>query len=145
MINRSRSFPLPDDLRAALAPHFPDHDLCRVLIHQSIPWHVRRFARVAPEAYTSGNHIYFAPGKYDPSSVEGIATIAHELTHSQQYKKYGRFRFRLRYLKYYFENKRKRMDDYNAYEQIPFEREAYDKEREIIEYLKARGGRGVLQ
>src|ERR1044071_981883 len=89
MFNRTNSSPLPSSLKTILTPCFPDHDLSLVMIHQSIPWYVRRFARVTPAAYTSGNNIHFAPGQYDPNSLNGIATIAHELAHAQQYKKYG--------------------------------------------------------
>jgi hypothetical protein len=32
-------------------------------------------------AYTAGNHIVFAQGRFDPSSREGQQTLAHELTH----------------------------------------------------------------
>jgi len=41
---------------------------------------VQRGAR----AFTYKNHIAFAPGAYDPSSPEGEALIAHELTHVLQ-------------------------------------------------------------
>jgi Domain of unknown function (DUF4157) len=139
MSKRTSSSPLPDSLRAILTPCFPHHDLSRVIIHQSIPWYVRSFARVTPAAYTSGNNIHFAPGQYDPNSLNGITTIAHELTHAQQYSKYGRLRFQLKYLAFYLTNKRRGMGDCEAYEGIPFEREAYEKEREVKEYLKAQG------
>ncbi len=35
-------------------------------------------------AYTQGNHIQFAPGKYDPSSQSGQRLLGHELTHVVQ-------------------------------------------------------------
>jgi len=49
-------------------------------------------------AYTNRNHIYFAPGRYNPDSLEGIAMIAHELSHCAQYKSYGTWRFRALYV-----------------------------------------------
>ena len=39
---------------------------------------------LAADAYTVGRDIYFAAGKYAPSSQEGKHLLAHELTHTQQ-------------------------------------------------------------
>jgi hypothetical protein len=36
------------------------------------------------DAYTVGNHIYFAEGKYRPESPEGAELLVHELTHVEQ-------------------------------------------------------------
>ena len=136
MFNRASSFPLPDNLKEVFTPYFSDHDLSRVTIHLSMPWYVRKFAKVTPGAYTSGNKIYFAPGHYDPNTVNGIASIAHELTHIQQYREYGKFRFRLKYLAFFFKNKSRQLEDAEAYKGIPFEKEAYDKQQEIKKYLE---------
>lgn len=35
-------------------------------------------------AYTRGNHIHFAPGRYDPISLSGQRLLGHELTHVVQ-------------------------------------------------------------
>ena len=140
MLNRPRSFPLPEDLKTVLTPHFPDQDLSRIVIHLSIPWYVRKFARITPAAYTSGNKIHFAPGKYDPNSVNGIARIAHEITHTRQYHQYGKVRFRVKYLAFFFKNKRRHLCDDEAYEAIPFEREAYEKAANVKRQLQAAGG-----
>lgn len=35
-------------------------------------------------AFTVGNHVAFAPGRYQPGSIEGDALFAHELTHVLQ-------------------------------------------------------------
>lgn len=134
---RSESFRLPPDLRELLAPHFPDFDLRRIVIHLYIPRRVKMFAVINPAAYTSGNHIYFAPDSYDPETIEGVALIAHEITHSAQYKTYGKVRFQLLYLMHYLANKKKGMNDADAYEAIPFEIEARAKEREVLDWLKA--------
>ena len=139
MFNTSSSFPLPDNLKAVLTPHFSDHDLSRVVIHLSIPWYVRKFAKITPAAYTSGNKIYFAPNQYDPSTVDGIASIAHEITHVEQYRKYGKLRFRVKYLAFFLKNKRKQMEDSEAYEGIAFEKEAFEKAEEVKKYLKTEG------
>jgi hypothetical protein len=36
------------------------------------------------EAMTVGSHVFFAPGRYNPGTVEGQKLIAHELTHVLQ-------------------------------------------------------------
>ena len=38
------------------------------------------------DAITAGNHIFFAPGKYNPESRQGQALLVHELTHVRQQK-----------------------------------------------------------
>jgi hypothetical protein len=36
------------------------------------------------QAFTYQNHIFFAPGQYQPNSGQGLSLIAHELTHMMQ-------------------------------------------------------------
>jgi len=36
------------------------------------------------EAFTIGQHVYFAHGRYNPQSARGLGVIAHELTHVRQ-------------------------------------------------------------
>ena len=139
MLTSPSSFPLPDNLKTVLTPHFPEQDLSQIVIHLSIPWYVRKFARITPAAYTSGNNIHFAPGKYDPDSVNGIARIAHEITHTQQYSQYGKIRFRVKYLAFFFKGKNEHLSDDEAYETIPFEKEAYEKAANVMKHLQAEG------
>ena len=40
-------------------------------------------------AITFGEHIYFKPGRYHPLDPEGLALLAHELTHVLQYRQKG--------------------------------------------------------
>jgi hypothetical protein len=40
--------------------------------------------RYQAEAVTVKDHIFFAPGRFNPSSVDGQKLIAHELTHVMQ-------------------------------------------------------------
>jgi hypothetical protein len=40
--------------------------------------------QVAADAFTTGTHLHFAPGLYDPSSSAGERLLAHELTHVVQ-------------------------------------------------------------
>lgn len=42
---------------------------------------------VSARAYTSGDHVVFASGAYDPGSREGLRTIAHELVHVGQQRR----------------------------------------------------------
>ena len=137
------SLTLPRHVRDLLAPYFPGHDLSAIRIHKRLPWHVKRFAPINLWAYTSGNKIFFAKDRYDPHSSEGIALIAHEITHCCQYEQYGSFRFRLAYLKYYFDAKRAGMSDEQAYVNIPFEIEAHEKALRVSEDL-AKLGQGHL-
>lgn len=85
---------LPDYIKALLAPYFPELDLEDICICEGIP----RYVPMNAAAYANRNHIYFAHGRYDPDSLEGIALIAHELTHCAQYKYYGVWRFRVLYV-----------------------------------------------
>lgn len=85
---------LPDYVKKLLAPYFPEIDLEDVSICEGIPWYVLMNAA----AYTDRNQIYFAPGHYDPDSLEGIALIAHELAHCAQYKHHGVWKFRVLYI-----------------------------------------------
>lgn len=36
------------------------------------------------QAFTYQNHIFFAPGQYQPNTTKGLSLIAHELTHMMQ-------------------------------------------------------------
>ena len=38
---------------------------------------------------TLGDNIHFSKGAYDPSTLRGITLLAHEITHSQQYRAVG--------------------------------------------------------
>ena len=39
------------------------------------------------KAYTQGNHIHFAPGKFNPTDPEGLKMLKHELKHVQQQRR----------------------------------------------------------
>jgi hypothetical protein len=130
---------LPSDVQILLARHFPDFDLRRVRIHIGIPSHVRLFAAITAAAYTSGDDLYFAPGVYDTTTIEGLALIAHEIAHSVQYKRYGKIKFQLLYLMHYLANKKRGMSDAQAYEEIPFEKEARAKEFAVFRWLETEG------
>jgi hypothetical protein len=41
-------------------------------------------SRIHARAYTDGNDLHFAPGRFDPNSPDGLALLGHELTHVVQ-------------------------------------------------------------
>ncbi len=73
---------LPASARAFLEPRFGT-DFGGVRVHTG-----ERAARVAVKlgarALTYLNHVFFAPGAYDPGGADGLRLLAHELTHVVQ-------------------------------------------------------------
>jgi hypothetical protein len=128
--------PLPDCTKAALSPYFSKETLDSVDVQMGIP----KYVRGTPDAYTSGNTIYFSDGYYNPGTSAGIALIGHETTHVQQYATVPFFR--TRYLGQYARNRAKGMSDYDAYRNISFESDAFAKEAQIAADLKAKFGEG---
>ncbi|WP_243877956.1 DUF4157 domain-containing protein [Streptomyces sp. SUK 48] len=82
---RSPGRPLDDpvrgDMEARLGADFSD-----VRVHTGRAAH-KSAAAVSAEAYTSGSHIVFREGGYDPSSAAGRTVLAHELTHVVQQRR----------------------------------------------------------
>jgi hypothetical protein len=77
---------LSECVKKLLAPYFPDLDLNKISLHpDGIPGYVPG----DPDGYTEWNDIYFKKGQLNQNSANGIQLIAHELFHSNQYKKYG--------------------------------------------------------
>ncbi len=66
---------LPASVRRRLE-RLLDADLTSVRVYVS-----SRATMVGAVAYTRGEQVVFAPGRYDPYSVEGYARLAHEMTH----------------------------------------------------------------
>jgi hypothetical protein len=79
--------PVPAPVREVLQPRL-GHDLSSVRIHAG-PEAAGSALGLRAAAYTVGNQIAFAPGRYDPGSGEGRALIAHELTHVVQQARSG--------------------------------------------------------
>ena len=69
---------LPDDVRVRMESFFAA-DLSMVRIHIG---HLA--VAMGCHAFTFGNHIYFAPGQFNPSTIEGMQMLGHELTHVLQ-------------------------------------------------------------
>lgn len=67
--------PLPGPIRQQMETAFRT-DFRSVRIHEG-----REAAAIGANAFTRGEHLYFAPGMYRPESREGQQRIGHELTH----------------------------------------------------------------
>ena len=88
------------------------------------------FARTEIGAITLGRVIYFRMlEQYDPHSPWGLAFLAHELKHVEQYEKDGWPKFYAQYLWAYA---------FHGYgESVPFEAEAYEFQRHVQAHLIA--------
>lgn len=127
----TKALPLPAHVQEILAPYFPTFDLAQIRIHEGIPWYVTMDAT----AYTDGNNIFFKPGAFDPDSLEGIALIGHEVTHSVQFQTYGKWHFRTRYLTNWSQQYKEQRNFNHAYYNIEFEIEARAMEERIYQDL----------
>lgn len=82
VVGRAGGRPLDDPVRADMEGRF-GQDFSGVRVHTD--GQASESARsVNAHAYTVGNDIVFAGGRYDPDSSTGQRTIAHELTHVVQ-------------------------------------------------------------
>jgi hypothetical protein len=82
---RSGGAPLPTALLAKMEAAF-GADFSSVRVHVG-----PQAARIGAIAFTTGNDLYFAPGRYQPDSVQGQQLIGHELAHVIQQRQ-GRVR-----------------------------------------------------
>lgn len=80
-----RGQPLPQALLAKMERAFRA-DLSAVRVHVG-----PQPSRIGALAFTTGNDIYFSPGRYQPETVHGQQLIGHELTHVIQQRE-GRVR-----------------------------------------------------
>ncbi len=74
--------PLPEATRSFFESRF-GRDLAAVRLH-SDPGAVGLATRFHAHAFTRGQHIFFAPGRYQPDTPAGRRLLAHELTHTLQ-------------------------------------------------------------
>lgn len=78
----SRGTALPASLQAFFSQRL-QYDFSQVKIHTGTQ--AQQSAKsIRAQAYTYGNHIVFASGKYRPGTTEGRKLLAHELTHVMQ-------------------------------------------------------------
>jgi Domain of unknown function (DUF4157)/D-alanyl-D-alanine carboxypeptidase len=80
---RSTGEPLDADTRRWFEPRL-GMDLGHVQVHHDTPQATSTAREVRASAYTVGQHIVFADGKYAPSSPTGREVLAHELSHVAQ-------------------------------------------------------------
>lgn len=79
--NEGDSSKMPDDVKTKMESAFGT-DFSDVKIHQNSD----KATSLGAQAFTQGNHIYFAPGYYDPENQKGQKLLGHELTHVLQQK-----------------------------------------------------------
>ena len=87
----------------------------------------KRFANTEISAITLGHTIHIRkPEKYNPHTPSGLALLAHEIKHVEQYEQ-GRLRFYPRYLGDYIRG---------GYKKVRFETEAYAFDQMVENHLK---------
>lgn len=96
-------------------------------------WFVKHVLRQG--ALTFSPFIFFGASPYDPDDSDSVALLAHELKHVEQYRRYGRAGFLLRY----FRDLAGRRFRYST--DLPLEREAYSLQDDVARRL-ARGESG---
>ncbi len=77
-----RGTPLPAASRAFFEPRL-GHDFSQVRVHTDAPA-TQLAHRVGAEAFTTGQHIVFGAGRFQPETPSGRRLLAHELTHVVQ-------------------------------------------------------------
>jgi len=89
-----------------------------------------RYIATRRTAITLGHFIIFTkPQYYDPSSIQGLALLAHELKHVEQYRREGLLRFLWQYLSHWLKV------GYDL-DRHPYEKEAYDFQKQVKKRLK---------
>ncbi|ACV36912.1 SH3 type 3 domain protein [Candidatus Accumulibacter phosphatis] len=84
---RGQGEPLSEDVRARMEGQL-GHDFSQVRIHQDSRAH-QLCRHLGALAFTTGNDIFFARGRYQPNSKAGLALLAHELAHVVQHQDCG--------------------------------------------------------
>ena len=110
-------------------------DFGRVRIHQDFL--ARRITRrLKARAVTIGNRIFMSPGE-DPGDYPfGFLLMAHELVHVVQYRSQGFLPFLVKYFWDLGRGLLKGKRTFEAYRAVPAERQAFDIEAEIREWVK---------
>jgi hypothetical protein len=104
-----------------------------------LPWFTK-FAPIEPGAITFGDRIYFAPGKFDPATPDGLARIAHEITHSEQYAQQGFVPFIGHYVSQFGRNFLHEWNGEKAYNAIEAEKAASEMEKTVLNDFTNGGG-----
>lgn len=82
LIRRSVGLPLPAEIARRMGELF-GHDFSGVRVHTGTQAQQASQA-LSADAFALGSDVFFAQGRYDPSSPRGIALLGHELTHVAQ-------------------------------------------------------------
>jgi hypothetical protein len=138
---------LPEHVKEILRPYFDKDLLNNIRVHpKGLPPMSDLGGIKNKGAITLGNDVYFLPGQYDPMTIEGITRIAHELAHSEQVadNRLGLPGFVLKYLGDFAGGYVKHPDVNDAYENIPYEREAVAKAYNVGQDLFNRFHRNEL-
>lgn len=80
MRQKSGGLPLPSDVRAKMETAF-SADFSDVRVHVG-----HEATSLGAIAYTWGTNIHFAPGQYNPHTIQGQKLLGHELWHVLQQK-----------------------------------------------------------
>lgn len=70
---------MPDEVKAKMEKFF-ETDFSQVRVHTGSS----TAGEVGASAYAQGDHVHFAPGRYEPSSARGRQLLGHELAHVVQ-------------------------------------------------------------
>jgi hypothetical protein len=132
---------LPQHVKDILVSYFPKDLLDNIRIHTGLP-PITKLGIEHPEAFTLGNDVYIAPGKYDPTTIAGLKLLAHEITHSQQVaaEPLGLPGFAAKYIGDYLVDRASGNDKNASYGHLGYEQEAYKNAKDIEENLKERFG-----
>lgn len=112
--------------------HLEEPDLWRIRGPKTLIAHATLYKRAS--GITLGRHVYI---RRDLASAQGalpLTLVVHEVAHVAQYVQQGSVRFLARYLTDYARNLKSGMPDYEAYLNIPHEREARRAEAYIERY-----------
>jgi hypothetical protein len=114
-----------------LRPWFPDTplDSVRIVTTGPVCWFVRRVLQQG--AMTMAPFIFYGRDAFDTVEPRGIALLAHELKHIEQYRQMGHLRFLARYL---FDLARAR---FRYSRDLPLEAPAYLLQRQVREALES--------
>jgi Domain of unknown function (DUF4157) len=74
---------LPGATRTYMESQFGNQNFSGVRVHNDANAHSLSH-RLGAEAFTVGNDIFFGANRYNPNSLSGMRTLAHELTHVVQ-------------------------------------------------------------
>lgn len=116
-------------------------NLNEVRVHMGIPKALDKLAAITAGAMTVDNDIYYrSASDYNPTTVDGLAAVGHELMHVMQQRIMGVGAFTTKYVGEYLANRAKGMSPQKAYENISFEKAAYKVQELLRERIRQQFG-----